>query len=119
MATRRLVECGFYIPIRRDKNLSDGKPHLNESWSWLDASLFDFGGATRSQSLWLGFYQDPDTKERVEDESVRYEVAVPLRDVARLRSLLRKACDVFQQKCIYLSVAGYVEFVGGRTHGQA
>jgi hypothetical protein len=54
---KRLVECGFFIPLRRDKNLSD---------------------------------------------------------VRKLRSLLRKACGVFQQKCIYLSVAGYVEFVEGR-----
>jgi hypothetical protein len=49
----------------------------------------------------------------VYDQSVRYQVAVPRNEVARLRSLLREACRVFAQKCIYLSVAGYVEFVEG------
>ena len=113
MAKRRLVECGFYIPIHRDKHLSDGQPHLTEAWEWLDDSLYEFGGATRSAALYFGFYEDPDTKERVPDQSCRYEVALPAKQVSKLRSLLRDACRVFEQKCIYLSVAGQVEFVEG------
>jgi hypothetical protein len=111
-----LVECGFYIPIHRDEHLSDGQAHLHEAWEWLDDSLFDFGGATRSGTLHVGFYRDPDTKERVHDRSCRFEVALPRKQVAKLRALLRDACRVFQQKCIYLSVAGYVEFVEGAGH---
>jgi hypothetical protein len=113
VAKARLVECGFFIPIRRDKNLSDGQAHLAEAWEWLDDNLYDFGGATRSAGLYLGFYEDPDTKERVHDRSCRYEVALPRKQVSKLRVLLREACEVFQQKCIYLSVAGQVEFVEG------
>jgi hypothetical protein len=33
--------------------------------------------------------------------------------LAELRQLLAQACGRFQQKCIYLSVAGRVEFVEG------
>jgi len=110
---RRLVECGFYIPIRRDKHLSDGELHLTEAWEWLDDRLYEFGGATRSTALYFGFYKDRDTNTRVHDQSCRYEVALPPRQVSRLRSILQEACAVFQQKCIYLSVAGYVEFVEG------
>jgi hypothetical protein len=29
---------------------------------------------------------------------------------------LRDACGIFEQKCVYLSVAGQVEFVGGSGH---
>jgi hypothetical protein len=109
----RLVECGFYIPIHRDKHLSDGQAHLQEAWEWLDDSLYDFGGGTRSGTLHIGFYRDPDTDERVHDQSCRFEIALPRKQVGALRLLLRDACRVFQQKCIYLSVAGYVEFVKG------
>jgi hypothetical protein len=112
----RLVECSFLIPIHRDNRLSDGQAHLPEAWDWLDDKLYELGGGTRSTALYVGFYQDRDTKERVEDQSRRYEVAVPPKQLARLRALLRKACGIFQQKCIYLSVAGYVEFVEGRGH---
>jgi hypothetical protein len=50
----------------------------------------------------------------VQDDSRRYVVALQREAVGELRLLLREACSVFQQKCIYLSVAGYVEFVEGR-----
>jgi hypothetical protein len=113
VAKKRLVECRFFIPIHRDKNLSHGLPHLTDAWEWLDDRLYEFEGATRSGALQFGFYVDRDTKERVEDQSCRYEVALPRVQVAKLRSLLRDACRVFQQKSIYLSVAGYVEFVEG------
>ena len=89
------------------------KPHLTEAWEWLDDSLYEFGGATRSAAVHFGFYKDRQTKRRVHDQSCRYEVALPPRQVSKLRSLLREACGVFAQKCIYLSVAGYVEFVEG------
>jgi hypothetical protein len=101
------------IPIHRDRNLSDGQPHLSSAWKWLDDRLYEFEGGTRSGALYTGFYKDRDTKERVEDQSYRFEVALPPRQVSKLRSLLREACGVFQQKSIYLSVAGYVEFVEG------
>jgi hypothetical protein len=63
-----------------------------------------------------GWYEDPDTGERVTDLSHKYTVALPRADVGRLRALLREACVVFAQKSIYLSVAGYGEFVKGPPH---
>ncbi len=107
-----LVECSFFIPLRRDANLSDGASHLQEAWEWLDNELWDrFHGRTMAPGKYHGFYQDPDTGQRVADESYRYVVAVPKRELNRLRSLLSAACVVFAQKCIYLSVGGKVEFV--------
>ena len=113
MARSRLLECSFLIPTRRDRNLSDGGPHGRIAWTWLEDELAQFGGATRSRALYEGWYIDRDTRKRVDDTSQRFFVAVPAGKVGSLRRLLRRACGVFRQKCIYLSVAGVVEFIGG------
>jgi hypothetical protein len=113
VAPRPLLECSFLIPVRRDRNLSDGKPHHAQTWFWLDQELLAFGGATRAPNLYPGWYLDRDTGEQVHDRSRKYFVAVARARVNELRGLLRRACGRFQQKCIYLSVAGRVEFVEG------
>ena len=113
MVRRVMLECAFLIPSRRNKNLSNGRMHLATAWAWLHNELFAFGGATRAIELYIGWYIDSETGERVKDLSRRYFVALPKKETGRLRSLLRKACRVFQQKSIYLSVAGRVEFIEG------
>jgi len=111
IARRRLVECAFLIPLRRDKHLSDGLPHQRKAWQWLRQRLFDFRGATRALELYEGWYLDPDTRQSMTDRSRRYVVALTRPELRKLRALLRQACGVFAQKCIYLSIAGIVEFV--------
>jgi hypothetical protein len=107
-----VFECSFLIPVRRDTNLSDGKLHEPEAWQQLVDELYQrFGGGTRSRERYEGFYRDPDTGEQVSDESVKYIVAVPRARVRDVRSFLSEMCELFQQKCIYLSVAGRVEFI--------
>jgi len=107
-----LIECWFLIPIRRDSHLSDGEPHTIDTWTWLDDELFArFDGGTLAPGLYTGFYRDPDTGGRVDDSSRKFIVALKRRQLRELRDLLRIACGVFQQKCIYLSVSGSVEFV--------
>jgi hypothetical protein len=54
---------------------------------------------------------DEDTQEIVRDESRRYTIALPDSRLDDLRRLLRSAANTFDQKAIYLSVAGIVEFV--------
>jgi hypothetical protein len=119
VARKRLLECSFLIPIRRDPNLSDGKRHQKPTWVWLEQQLFVFGGGTRAPDLYEGWYLDPGTGETIRDQSRRYIVAVPPDRVTELRGLLQQACAMFAQKCIYLSVAGKVEFVEGETYGPA
>src|SRR5687768_1246829 len=104
---RALVECSFFIPLRRDASLADGALHPVEAWQWLDNEMFvRWGGATMAPGEYQGFYQDPDTGKRVDDASYRFIVALPAKDVSGLRSLLSAACVIFAQKCIYLSVGG-------------
>ncbi|REJ72010.1 MAG: hypothetical protein DWQ29_22205 [Planctomycetota bacterium] len=106
------VECGFLVPIRGDAALSDGSVHAPEQWEWLRAEIWSqFGGVTESPGLHVGFYQNPDTEEMVTDESRRFTVAVQEHEVDNLRDLMREACVMFCQKCIYLSIAGRVEFI--------
>jgi len=112
VARKRLVECSFFIPVRGDRSLSDGAEHPRDTWKWLDDRLYDFGGASRANDLYEGWYRDPQTGgEPVWDLSKKYIVAVSRKELSRLRALLRTACKVFSQKCIYLSVAGQVELV--------
>jgi hypothetical protein len=113
VAAERLYECSFLIPIRRDRILSDGKPHPRNAWAWLNDRLSAFGGATRATELYEGWYIDPQTGDQVKDRSRKYFVAVPRARVDEVRGLLREACGQFRQKCIYLSVAGRVELVAG------
>ncbi len=66
---------------------------------------------TLAPGLYEGGYSDPDTGERVTDASRKYILAVKKSDVKKLRAVLREACRVFEQKCIYFNVGGTVEFV--------
>jgi len=116
VASQPLLECSFLIPVRRDRNLSDGKPHPPKTWFWLEDELLAFSGATRAPNAYQGWYLDADTGERVRDRSRKYFVAVPRGRIPELRGLLRQACSKFRQKCIYLSVAGQVEFVEEAGH---
>lgn len=110
------LECSFLVPLRRDANLSDGAMHEQTAWEWLDNELFErFGGGTMAPGTYQGFYTDPDTHQRVTDESYRFVVAIAESEVESLRLLLRAACVLFAQKCMYLSVAGRVEFISADT----
>lgn len=56
-------------------------------------------------------FTEADIGRRVYDACRRYTLAIPEAQVERLRSVLRKAANTFDQKRLYLSVAGIVEFV--------
>ena len=107
-----LVECSFLIPIRRDHDLSDGLLHSPTEWEWLVSELrSQFGGATKSPGFHTGFYTDSDTGQQVTDESRQFVVAVNRKELDSVHNLLQQACVHFHQKCIYLSIAGEVEFI--------
>jgi hypothetical protein len=113
VAEEPLFECTFLIPLRRDPHRCDGRRHLKKAWLWLDRELYVFSGVTRAREPLEGWYVDPDTGKRVADSSRKFYLALAQEDLPLLRSVLRKACGVFQQKCIYLSISGRVEFVKG------
>jgi hypothetical protein len=112
MDSQRFIECSFFVPIRRDANLSDGMPHSRKLWKWLDVELFKrFGGRTVAPGQFQGSYRDPDTGEQVFDLSTQYIVAVPEAKLSELRVFLSDLCCFCEQKCIYSSVASQVELI--------
>lgn len=112
MPSEYIAECSFLIPLVRDSVFSDGLEHETSEWEWLDDQLFvRFEGGTLAPGTYHGFYRDPDTGMRVDDESRKFIVAISMNRIQELRDFLGMACDVFHQKCIYLSIAGQVEFV--------
>ena len=114
MAASNLVECSFFIPLRRDANLADGETHPLDLWDWLDNEMYSrFRGGTKAPGEYHGFYEDPDTGQRVTDPSYRFIIAVCEDELNKLRSFLSAACVIFAQKCIYLQ--GYAVFEDGRN----
>lgn len=111
----KLLECAFLIPLVRD---SDRQSHEAVTWKLLQDALFDLcGGYTGGETMYQlassvpGAYEEEGTSRSVEDQSLRYIVAISKTHLAELRKLLGRAANTFDQKSVYLSIAGHVEFV--------
>ena len=118
MEQEQLVEAAFLIPIREDRDVGNGRLHPHTRLQQLTRDLYRmFAGWSRAPGLVEGVYQDPDTGQPVADKSRRYVVALPQRELDRLRHYLQYVGTIFKQKVIYLSVAGKVEFVEARYEG--
>jgi hypothetical protein len=112
----RPVQCEFFVPIVRN---SDKQPHQPTAWNLLGSEIrrvFPAGHSGpetfyRGDALVPGEYQDNPGEPPIKDTSRRYLVAIPANRVDELRQLLRKAANTFDQKAIYLSVKGDVEFI--------
>src|SRR5438067_2570869 len=112
----RRVQCEFFIPIVRN---SDRKPHQPVAWNLLVNEIrrvFPAGHSGpetfyRGDALVPGEYEGSAGEPPIKDSSRRYLLAIPVRKVDDLRQLLRKVANTFDQKAIYLSVKGDVEFI--------
>ena len=107
----------FLIPIVRD---SDRKPHPPVLWRLLqDALLARFDGVTGPETVL--YYRPPEPlpgawspgegEAPVEDQSRKYTAAIPAAQVDDLRALLRRVGNSFDQRVMYLEVAGYAELL--------
>jgi len=113
---KRRVQCEFFMPIVRN---SDKKPHQAIAWTLLGNEIRRVlpAGHTgpetfyRGDAVISGEYEENPTTPPVTDTSRRYILAIAESKVNDLRLLLRMAAHTFDQKAIYLSVAGIVEFV--------
>ena len=73
----KFPECRFLIPLRRDREISDGKVHAAATWRWLQRDLrATFGGFTKAPGVYEGSWESP-TGESVRDGSIQYIVAIP------------------------------------------
>jgi len=118
-----LVECTFLIPILRDSE--PRRPHAPLAWKTFEDALRRTspsghqGPETvfRVAELVPGEYLDDGPRRRTADENRRYIVALPKERVRDLRAFLRKAANTFDQRTIYLSIRGKVEFVKRAANG--
>lgn len=109
--------CVFLIPVVRD---SDRKPHPPILWRLLqDALVRSFGAVTGPEAVLYyrrreavpGAWSPGEGQTPVEDLSRKCTVAVPADQVDDLRALLRRVGNSFDQRVIYLEVAGYAELL--------
>ena len=109
--------CAFLVPVVRD---SDRRPHHRSLWRLLQDALLDAFGAVTGPELVLyyrriepvsGLWKPSRSETPVEDVSRRYSVAIPETQVDELRELLRRAGNSFDQRVMYLEVAGYAELL--------
>lgn len=115
-ASRRPV-CSFLVPVVRD---SDRQPHPPILWRLLEDALlglFDGLGGPETVLLYRmpqpvpGRWSPEPGETPVEDASRRYTVAVAAGRVDELRALLRRAGNSFDQRVMYLEVAGFAELL--------
>jgi hypothetical protein len=110
------VQCEFFVPIARN---SDKQPHQPIAWTVLGNEIrrvFPAGHSGpetfyRGDALVPGEYEDNPGEPPIKDTSRRYLLAIPANKVDELRQLLRKAANTFDQKAMYLSIKGDVEFI--------
>jgi len=118
MSSEHWLECDFFIPIRRDQEISDGELHTTDAWDWLKDALYDrFEAMTVAPGLYEGLWKSPRTGRPIPDQAPKYIVALPPGWTDDLRQLLREACGVFHQQVIYLGIAGHVEFIEAPPNG--
>lgn len=58
-----------------------------------------------------GSYEDPETRLELSDLSRKFILAVPKKDLKRLRDFFKKEGAIFRQKYIYFESAGKVELL--------
>jgi len=113
----QLIACNFFIPMVRN---SDRQPHRPLIWREFEDLLKDnFDGHSGPDGLWHIYRSDkpiPGTYknkkgERVDDLCSLYKIALPIKDVSKLRNILKEARSLFDQECIYLEIVPYVEFI--------
>jgi hypothetical protein len=106
-----LVEYSFFIPVCRDKEISDGAPHQLEIWDRFANGLFEhLGGWTQAPGLYASMWKSPQGTP-IPDQSYRFIIALRTEQLDLLRQLLVNACHLFHQQAIYLSIGGQVEFI--------
>ncbi|HSR50343.1 MAG TPA: hypothetical protein VLV83_05905 [Acidobacteriota bacterium] len=69
----------------------------------------EFSGYTGPETVWGQW--SPDGQEVVRDQSRKYSVAVPQARVKELLRLIRRVGNTFDQRAMYVEIAGYAEVI--------
>lgn len=99
----KLVECSFLVPVT-DSRHRRMIPHVQ------DSLLNFFGGYSISEGLIQGAWKNH-LGNVIHDTLRHFTIALPEKEIDKLRGILRIVCRQFGQDCVYFSVRGEVEFV--------
>lgn len=104
-----MIETSFLIPLR-DHFTQD--LHSYAKFEETEKDLFLMFDGWTFTGIVTGTWKDPETGEAIPEKSRRYVIAVPEKDLNKLRHHLRnKIKPAFGQKSVYFEVAGKVEFL--------
>jgi len=108
----KLIQASFLIPLHEDKDIGNNKLHPVTRWVQFQRKLYAvFGAWTMAPGDYKGIYKDPQTGMEVKDISRKYILAIPKKDLKRLKEFLKREGVIFRQKWIYLEAAGKVELL--------
>jgi len=108
----KCVQTSFLIPLHEDKHIGNGRLHSATRWDHFHRKLYAaFGAWTLAPGNYKGSYKDPDTGREVSDLSRKYFIAVPKKNLKRLKDFLKEEGAIFRQKYIYFEAAGKVELL--------
>lgn len=107
-----MTACQVVIPLVSGRTRAPWHP--NKVPDWEAATAYLFGGISPIALAVVGRWRDPSKPPRkgiVPDPQNRYEVAVGRSRIAELKEYMRFTCVHFEQECLYLALAGAVEFI--------
>ena len=108
----KFIQTSFLIPLYEDKDVGNGRLHPATRWIRFQRKLYvDFRAWTLAPGNYKGSYKDPDTGLEVVDLSRKYILAVPKKELRRLKDFLKEEGVIFRQKYIYFEAAGKVELL--------
>jgi len=108
----KFVQTSFFIPLYEDNDVGNGRLHPATRWIQFQRKLYVYFRAwTLAPGNYKGSYKDPDTGLEVVDLSRKYILAVPKKELRKLKDFLKEEGVIFRQKYIYFEVAGKVELL--------
>lgn len=108
----KFIQTSFFIPLYEDNDIGNGRLHPSTRWTQYQKNLYvNFGAWTLAPGYYKGSYKDPDTGLEVVDLSRKYILAVPKKELRRLKDFLKEEGVIFRQKYIYFEAAGKVELL--------
>lgn len=109
------IESKFLVPLRGDKSLGSGRLHPVGKWKWLQDELNKrFEGYSKSETIIVGEWLDPQTNRKVYDESREYYVDIRENQLSQMQDFLEEIASKFQQKCIRFVCKGEVYYIDNK-----
>ena len=110
---KQIIQTTFLIPIKEDQEVGNGQHHPEKRWEKLKELIFvKFSGWHVASELYPGGWISPETGKMIEDESRKYFIDIPRKDLNKMRAFIKEMAVMFKQQCIRFEYEGKVEYIG-------